>query len=80
MQAAGGSHFILLPPAPLSHIRFETSAPQVFHASHLVLADIYENTFSIFRGHFERLEILLVSFLPELGGGGRRHSSQSLSY
>ena len=39
-----------------------------------------ENTFSIFRGHFERLEILLVSFLPELGGGGSRHSSQSLSY
>ena len=80
LQGVRISFFSNLPPVPLSHIRFETSAPQVFHASHLVLAGIYENTFSIFRGHFERLEILLVSFLPELGGGGSRHSSQSLSY
>ena len=73
MQGVRISFFSNVPLVPLFHIRFETSAPQIFHASHLVLAvDVSENSFCIFWGHFERLEILLVSLLPERDGGGSR--------
>ena len=65
---AGGSHFILFKCAFCS-----TFSHQIFHASYLVLAeDVSENSLCIFWGHLDRLETLLVSLLPELGGGGSR--------
>ena len=73
MQGVRISFFSNVPFVPLFHIRFETSAPQIFHASYLVLAeDVSENSLCIFWGHLDRLETLLVSLLPELGGGGSR--------